>query len=423
VAAGNDDESVEQTATWPCSLDLDNVVCVAATDQNDQLADFSNYGSTSVDLGAPGVNILSTVPNITKKTDDELTNGLSQWTQSPSGSWTLGSLTNGGSYIKLNASGSTTSASLTTGSLDFSGGTSCSSTYYLSAKLRSGQSLTEQYSTDGGASWQSPGPYGAITSQTGIDDQEFYEMSSWLGAADGDGSVLVRFKYTSTGASSQAPTVDIAYPLVNCIDQQSAAGTYDIYSGTSMATPQVTGAVALLAGYKSGLDADELREAILSSVDKLGALSGKTVTGGRLNVAAALDAGQDESSGDGDSGSGDDGSDESDGSDDSGANTTTGTGSATMKILSIKRLADGRARVKVRVSKAGKVWIKGTRMVAGQVRKAGSAKTLALPVVARGRSARRLRNHLRSQVYVTIGYRPTGGSRRFRTRWITLNRR
>ncbi|HRV59873.1 MAG TPA: S8 family serine peptidase [Solirubrobacterales bacterium] len=413
VAAGNDDESVEQTPTWPCSLNLDNVICVAATDQNDKLADFSNWGSTSVDLGAPGVNILSTVPNITAKTDDELTNGLSGWTQGGSGSWNLGSLTNGGSYIKLNATGSTTSATLTTGSLDFSGGQSCSSTYYLSAKLRTGQSLTEQYSTDGGASWQSPGPYGAINSQTGVDDQQFYEMSSWFGAADGEGQVLVRFRYTSTGASSQAPVIDIAYPLVSCIDQQPTAGTYDIYSGTSMATPQVTGAAALLAGYEPDLDAGEVRQALLSSVDDLGSLTGKTVTGGRLNLASTLGAGSDQSSSN---------SSNSNGSDD-GSDGTAGSAAATMRILSVRRMANGKARVKVRVSKAGKVWIKGTRSVAGRTRRVTGATTVTLTVVSRGRIKRRLQKHLRSQVYVTVGYRPNGGTSRLRSRWVTLNRR
>ena len=49
-------------AEYPCSYDLANVVCVAASDSNDQLASFSNYGATSVDLAAPGVNILSDQP-------------------------------------------------------------------------------------------------------------------------------------------------------------------------------------------------------------------------------------------------------------------------------------------------------------------------------------------------------------------------
>ena len=48
---------------YPASYDLDNIVAVAATDRNDQTAIFSNFGATSVDLGAPGVDILSTTIN------------------------------------------------------------------------------------------------------------------------------------------------------------------------------------------------------------------------------------------------------------------------------------------------------------------------------------------------------------------------
>jgi subtilisin family serine protease/fibronectin type 3 domain-containing protein len=47
---------------YPASYDLDNIIAVAATDHNDQMAGFSNYGATSVDLAAPGVDILSTAP-------------------------------------------------------------------------------------------------------------------------------------------------------------------------------------------------------------------------------------------------------------------------------------------------------------------------------------------------------------------------
>ena len=45
---------------YPCSYSVDNLICVAATDDSDNLASFSNYGANSVDLAAPGVNILST---------------------------------------------------------------------------------------------------------------------------------------------------------------------------------------------------------------------------------------------------------------------------------------------------------------------------------------------------------------------------
>ena len=62
AAAGNANVNNDITPSYPCSYTLANIVCVAATDANDLRATFSNYGATSVDLGAPGVSILSTTP-------------------------------------------------------------------------------------------------------------------------------------------------------------------------------------------------------------------------------------------------------------------------------------------------------------------------------------------------------------------------
>ncbi len=62
AAAGNDGTNNDVTPHYPSGFDLNNIVSVAATGENDQLASFSNFGSTSVDLGAPGVSILSTLP-------------------------------------------------------------------------------------------------------------------------------------------------------------------------------------------------------------------------------------------------------------------------------------------------------------------------------------------------------------------------
>jgi subtilisin family serine protease len=63
VAAGNESSNDDTTPVYPCSLDLPNVLCVGASDANDAPASFSNYGRTSVDVFAPGVNILSTYFN------------------------------------------------------------------------------------------------------------------------------------------------------------------------------------------------------------------------------------------------------------------------------------------------------------------------------------------------------------------------
>ena len=61
TAAGNTSQNNDTTPRYPCSYNRPNMICVAATDQNDNLANFSNYGVTTVQLGAPGVNIISTL--------------------------------------------------------------------------------------------------------------------------------------------------------------------------------------------------------------------------------------------------------------------------------------------------------------------------------------------------------------------------
>jgi DNA-binding beta-propeller fold protein YncE len=65
AAAGNDGTDNDVAPVYPASYDVPNVMAVAATDNNDMLAVFpvgaSNYGATSVHLGAPGLNILSTL--------------------------------------------------------------------------------------------------------------------------------------------------------------------------------------------------------------------------------------------------------------------------------------------------------------------------------------------------------------------------
>ena len=62
VAAGNDSNNNDASPTYPCTYDADNIVSVAASDRNERLASFSNYGATTVDLAAPGVSIYSTAP-------------------------------------------------------------------------------------------------------------------------------------------------------------------------------------------------------------------------------------------------------------------------------------------------------------------------------------------------------------------------
>ncbi len=65
AAAGNDGADNDGMAHYPSSYEHDIIISVAATDRNDQLASFSNWGRYSVDIAAPGVDILSTQKNNT----------------------------------------------------------------------------------------------------------------------------------------------------------------------------------------------------------------------------------------------------------------------------------------------------------------------------------------------------------------------
>ncbi len=62
AAAGNSSANNDVTPHYPSSYDTPYIISVAATDHNDNLASFSSFGATSVDLAAPGVSILSCQP-------------------------------------------------------------------------------------------------------------------------------------------------------------------------------------------------------------------------------------------------------------------------------------------------------------------------------------------------------------------------
>jgi subtilisin family serine protease len=92
-----------------------------------------------------------------------------------------------------------------------------------------------------------------------------------------------------------ATTVEIGAPgsgIWSTVPKSSGKGKtatitsgYASYSGTSMATPHVTGAVALYAATHPGSTAAQIKKAVLDAAKPTPSLSGKTVTGGRLDVS------------------------------------------------------------------------------------------------------------------------------------------
>lgn len=63
AAAGNESNNNDANPTYPATYDVPNVLSVAAVDNRGQIASFSNYGKNKVHVGAPGVNVYSSIIN------------------------------------------------------------------------------------------------------------------------------------------------------------------------------------------------------------------------------------------------------------------------------------------------------------------------------------------------------------------------
>lgn len=113
-------------------------------------------------------------------------------------------------------------------------------------------------------------------------------------------NIIAVASITSTGGLSSfsqfgATTVDLGAPgsgiwstvpvAVGKGKNATVGSGYASYNGTSMATPHVTGAVALYKSLNPSATAPQIKAAILGSTTPTASLAGKTVTGGRLNVS------------------------------------------------------------------------------------------------------------------------------------------
>lgn len=113
-----------------------------------------------------------------------------------------------------------------------------------------------------------------------------YASANVIGVAS-----IVKDGTLSSFSNYGATTVDLGAPgsaIYSTLPVSSKGGItsgYGSYSGTSMATPHVTGAVALYASTHAGSTAAQIKDAILGSTVATPSLSGKCTTGGRLNVS------------------------------------------------------------------------------------------------------------------------------------------
>lgn len=301
ISAGNDAESNDAVPHYPCNYDpstsgipgaVDNVVCVAATDQADRLASFSDWGATSVDLGAPGTEIYSTYPERDDliSQDFETNDFASTW--SNTGGLGLqraaagdGPLT---SFGMTDSPGAAPAAStqydetMTTGVAIPAGTGSCQLSGLRRIERGSGGSFFYEVLSDGSSVFFND--TAADTSGTGMRGFITVPITGLAGT-----TVRLHFDFTSGSSPASTDGLWLDDLKLTCYAPLSTPPAYAFLQGTSMAAPQVTGAAGLLFSLKPSATVTEVKSAILSSVDPDPALAGITTSGGRLDVAAAMD--------------------------------------------------------------------------------------------------------------------------------------
>jgi subtilisin family serine protease len=293
VAAGNGgldgigDNNDSGTAHWPCNHTSANLVCVASTTRTDARSGFSNFGATSVDLGAPGSAIVSTwlafdskfadgfesatgwvaggTPNTWARTTETAATGTFSATDSPGGPYAASTE----NWFRIPAP------------VSFTGGFGCNVAYGLNLATTSPDYMFIDASTNGGASWFE------IAGWTGSTVGNWIDFGDDLSQFDNAPSLHLRWGVFSPSA----PVADGAHiddVDIRCVGTTYTPSSYESIQGTSMATPHVAGVAALAWAKNSSVSVATVKSALLNGGDANAALSGITVSGRRLNANGTL---------------------------------------------------------------------------------------------------------------------------------------
>ncbi len=291
VAAGNSGSDNETTPVYPCNFTQPNLICVAALDQSYQLATFSNYGTTSVDVGAPGTNIVSTWAGTNAVTADSFNTG---WFANVGSSWSVTLLTVGSTPTPfLVDPGTYPSGTYGVGVDDHVWKTFDLTSFNASAALLQFAAAVNVISGDYfRAAWASTavdpftGTGTVVLSQTNAATYpklptQTADVSGCIGATCTIGFQLQSFATTPKDRGVAVGFFGIKTLTVN-------ATSYNTINGTSMATPQVAGVVALLRAYNPQYTSADVVTAIESPGRAVPALATKTTTGNAVDAMASL---------------------------------------------------------------------------------------------------------------------------------------
>ena len=254
VAAGNDGANNDTIDDYPANYRLPNMIVVAASDQNDALASFSNYGATKVDLAAPGDNIYSTRPG-----------AVSLSLQAGAATYTPAAMEFSGSP------GTVTGTMFDCGignPGDFPAGVNGNIALIERGTLTFEAKVANAMAAGAKAAIIYNNVNDTFNGTLNVDKN--WIPAGWISLASGN-AVKALLPATVTVAANRP-------------------ATYQFLDGTSMATPQVAAAVGFTAmNFPADTVAQRIQR-ILSNVDPKPALAGKMVTGGRLNLQRIMDS-------------------------------------------------------------------------------------------------------------------------------------
>jgi subtilisin family serine protease len=286
AAAGNEGTNNDTTPFYPAGYDLDNIISVAASGQSDELADFSNYGANSVDIGAPGVNIYSTDGyRVLEENFDNLSVPSigSKFVQSGNNSW--GTLSSddetgkvaAGDYLYWGNYRNLIDSNLDTIAINLESKPNSYLGFTIFCDTEKDYDGVQMYFWDG-SDWALMWFYSGF----GILNEEIplnqYPLSNFK----------VRFKWITDSMTLNGPYYGCFLDNVKVVESSTADGSYMYSDGTSMAAPHVTGLAALLWGHNPNLSYSEVIDIILETGDTKSGLVGKTLTGKRINAHKAL---------------------------------------------------------------------------------------------------------------------------------------
>jgi subtilisin family serine protease len=289
VAAGNDGTSNDATPVYPCNYAKANMICVAALDQYYELASFSNYGAHSVDVAAPGVNIVSTWPFSFSRTTDDFTGWTTSGTADEWGAKTISShdtlalpKTWDGSSEKYANNLNETAYK----AFDLTGSTANKVYLEFGVLNNLGSTTGDSVKAYYGVGSANPTVGILLDTYTGQTGSNSYFLKSYDITNDCNlATCSVGFLFTSDSSGVDTGALILDFNLLELTYSNAA---YNVIQGTSMATPHVAGVAAMVKAYQTGYSYLNVVEAVKKGGRSFSSLTYTTSTGKAVDAAGAL---------------------------------------------------------------------------------------------------------------------------------------